>query len=185
MKAIRKMKVDFPRKTLLEQLWDFKKERWCRAKFYLPSQKLIAVYTINRDHLKNPDRIDVQGGTYTIDDRYLWEEDNGIMKAKFVKDGPISMVITPDNQILPPEMAEEGEEMELAGRQLIMQVKPLTIGHITAPVLLQRLQTEWGQEMFTESGILSHMKSLLGITALAAIGAVGLSLITFLKLLSM
>jgi len=95
-----------------------------------------------------------------------------------VKDGPIAMIIDPDEQ-------GNGELMEVDGRQIIVQLKPLTIGHIDAQTFLQRLQTEWGQEMFTESGILSKIKQILGITVLMAAAAAGISLITLLKILSM
>ena len=177
MRPIIRLKTDLPRKTLLEQYWDWKNYRWCRVKIYLPSQKLIAVYSVNRDKLKDPDRINIQNGAYILDDSFFWEED-GIQKAKFVKDGPISMIIDPDEE-------ENGEIVDLEGRQLAVTLKPLTIGHIDAQTFLQRLQTEWGQEMFTESGILSRIRQILGITVLMAAAAAGISLITLLKILTM
>jgi len=177
MRPIIRLKTDLPRKTLLEQYWDWKNHRWCRVKVYLPSQKLIGVYSVNRDKLRDPNRINIQNGAYILDDSFFWEED-GIQKAKFVKNGPISMVIDPDEE-------GNGEVVNLEGKQLATILEPLTIGHIDAQTLLQRLQTEWGQEMFTESGILSRIKQTLGITVLMAAAAAGISLITLLKILSM
>lgn len=172
MTTIQKIKADAPNKTIVERIWDWKKQYWFRAKMYLPNGKLDRVLSVNVDEL-NKNWFVTGDGAYFFDKTNMLDE-KGIQKALFIDNISDQIVKVSDNGVK--------HEIDPTGGQVTIPYLKLVA--MDAKTFLQRLQTEWGREMF-KGGVLSKIQHAIGIAILLSAGSIAISAIALMKIMSM